>query len=180
MPPAIDREEALARAGKAVATHKSDPGQGELVLRELKRAEVPGWLVFRARIVPTDSQQRPSPWTVGMVSADEVVLTEAKTLPRLFAAWGYGPKARPVSADTFARVVAFLQSHTSSVSAVLSDTDLESLRPDLRKRLSAPRERSVWGKTAVEFWSRSGNPPFWLNTIVFASDGTFTATRKTL
>ena len=157
----------MQRAEQAVrALTKADPAW-EPFTQVADGDLVPGHLVFRMKISPPEES---SGFAVGLVSRDDVVLKTEPAMDRAVTAWGYGPE-RTVSAAVVAKVVAYLHSGSHSVNALLDMETVAGVRKDYRKRLFAPREKTVASLPAVEFWARSSNPPFLRMVVVFEGRG---------
>lgn len=133
---------------------------------EFPTVAVPGMAVFKARVTSMD----PIPYVVGVVHQGKVITDNADALKRVVAAWGYGAE-RTVPVDQVAAIFGILEGADDAWRPIISAGDLDVMSAKRKEIMFLPRESTIDGKPAVQYWVKSAEPPLWMTTAVIQPDG---------
>lgn len=149
----------------------------EVEVTVFKEAEVPGMTVFRA-YVPSPKPGRPGRYSYGVVKGNTVESDRKKTTTMVLEAWNYGPE-RTVPPERVALVLGVFEGGSREpADALVTQAQIDAMREEQKKVLFLPRETTVDGKPAVEYWATSGEVPLWKTTAVINPDRTVQLTRE--
>lgn len=140
---------------------------------EFPNATVPGLAVFKA--IVTSAQ--PVAYSVGVVHQGEVITDRADALKRVVAAWGYGAR-RTVPVVQVAAVFGALEVSDQAWRPILTREQIDAMSSRRRQMVFLPREATVDGKPAVQYWVKSVKPPLSLTTAIIEPDGSVTMDRQ--
>jgi hypothetical protein len=171
-PAEVDVDKDKKQIIKAVAKLLKVPDKGIEVDLPMS-AQVPGITVYKARATSID----PIAYSVGIVHKGKVISDRAQALRTVAAAWGYG-QTRSVPAATVAGAFGILEGANDAWRPILDQDDLDILSENRRKIVFLPRETTVDGKPAVQYWVKSAEPPLWMTTAIFEPDGSVTLSRE--
>jgi hypothetical protein len=158
------------RIQKEVAK-RLDASANEVEVTLFEEAQVPGMTVFRA-YVPPPKPGRPGRYSYGVIKGDIVELDRKKATTMVLEAWGYGPE-RAVPPERVALVLGvFAGGSREPADALLTQAHLDAMSEKQRKVIFLPREATVDGKPAIEYWATSGEVPLWKATAVIHPDRT--------
>jgi hypothetical protein len=150
----VNRSEAIHEAAKAAAKSLGLWTTMDVDVDVLDTADVPNAFVFRAR--QPSKKGRHGSFRVGVVDAGGVTLGRDAAINRVLLAWGYG-KTRSVPAAKVAQVIGYLEGDNEYPSMPLLDpTNVSTMREDWRPLVFLPRESTVDGHPAVEYWVNFG------------------------
>jgi hypothetical protein len=177
----------MAVAGESMVTGKwieSEVAKSEKLSAEnleatvLPHADVPGVTPFRCRV--KSKSGRRGGFIVGVVHNGKLELDTDRAIELVITAWHYGAK-RTVTPVQVARVIGFLEGEMEPAYPVLSSEDIEALADPLWKPIVfLPREATIDGAPAVEYWNRDGRPPLWLAQLVVKPGGKVELSRKSI
>lgn len=160
-----------ARLREALARRFQLPAE-RVAVQVQTEPPLPGLLVFTA----ADSQGDGHLLGAGVFAPakdgapEELLLETTAAVGRALRALGYGPKGG-VPAVQVARVAGTLESSNDVAYPVLVQEDLSTVRAEWRGVVHLPRETTVGGRAAVEYFVRSGRPPLWRTQLAVQEDG---------
>jgi hypothetical protein len=179
------RAEASSEAGNVDKRIQDDVAKrlgvsaAEVEVTVFQEAEVPGMTVFRA-YVPSPKPGRPGRYSYGVVKGDAVESDRKKATTMVLEAWGYGPE-RTVPPERVALVLGVLEGGSREpADALVTQAQIDAMSETQKKVIFLPRETTVDGKPAVEYWATSGEVPLWKTTAVIQPDRTVQLSREEL
>lgn len=140
-------------------------------------ANVPGMTVFRA-YVPSPKEGRPGRYSYGVVAGDTIESDRKKATTMVLDAWSYGPE-RTVPPERVALVLGLFEGGSREpADAFVTQAQIDEMREEQKAVMFLPRETTVDGKPAVEYWAASGEVPLWKTTAVIEPDRTVTLSKE--
>jgi hypothetical protein len=135
----------------------------------LEDADVPGIVVFSTYVAPP-KKGRPGRHAYGVVAGDTVESDHDRARTLVLDAWNYIPE-RTVPAEKVARVLGLLEGKSREpAEPILLQKHIDAMSEHQKKVLFLPREATVDGTPAVQYWMTSGDVPLWLSTAVIGPD----------
>lgn len=163
---------------ESMADHRSTIKKKVAEIDEVPESEVtltrfeeptPGLFVFQAE-TPGAIPDRGPEYTFGVLAGGRVEVRNAIEL--VAEVWGYD-ESRPVPAVTVAKVFGLLGSDIEPHRPLLEEKDLDKVHERHRDLVALPRETTVDGRPAVQYWETSPREPFLMRvTAVFQPDST--------
>lgn len=154
-----------------------DASASEVEVTVFKEAEVPGMTVFRA-YVPSPKAGRPGRFSNGVVKGDAVETDRKKATAMVLEAWSYGPE-RTVPPERVALVLGVFEGGSREpADALVTQAQIDAMSETQKKVIFLPRETTVDGKPAIEYWATSGEVPLWKTTAVIHPDRTVQTSRE--
>lgn len=148
-----------------------DVSSADVEVSIFEEADVPGMTVFRAYI-PSLKAGRPGRYSYGVVAGDTIEADRKKATTMVIDAWDYGPE-RTVPPERVALVLGVFEGGSREpADAFLTQAQIDQMREEQRKVMFLPRETTVNGKLAVEYWAASSEVPLWKTTAVINPDRT--------
>nr|AYM53882.1 hypothetical protein [Kofleria flava] len=154
-----------------------DASASEVEVTTFKEAEVPGMTVFRA-YVPSPKAGRPGRFSYGVVKGNTIESDRKKATTMVLEAWNYGP-GRTVPPERVALVLGVFEGGSREpADALVTQAQVDAMSETQKKVIFLPREATVDGKPAVEYWATSGEVPLWKTTAVINPDRTVQTSRE--
>ena len=154
-----------------------DASASDVEVTLFEDADVPGMTVFRA-YVPSARRGRPGRYSYGVVEGATIESDRKKATTMVLEAWNYGPE-RTVPPERVALVLGLFEGGSREpADAFLTQAQIDDMREEQQELMFLPRETTVDGKPAVEYWAASSEVPLWKTTAVIEPDRTVTLSKE--
>lgn len=148
----------------------------DVEIKTLDDPNVPHTIVFWSRA--RSQGGRPGSYIVGIVNHGKLLSGFESTAPIVAKELHYGA-ARTLSAASMARLLGWLEGRLEPTQTIVSNEQIQRLRPDWREFVYLPRDAVVNGQPALEYWVEGrGESPLWESRAVFGPDGSVSLSIK--